>query len=82
MLPKISIIYSREKQQLNAKRRRSAPAALDCLGLEAQDQDSKGKTKTKTEAVTLKTKTKTKTVKILPRDCLETRQCLEASHHC
>ena len=60
MLPKISIIYSREKQQLNAKRRRSAPAALDCLGLEAQDQDSKGKTKTKTEAVTLKTKTKTK----------------------
>ena len=66
MLPKISIISSRKKQQLNAKRRRSAPAALDCLGLEAQDQDSKGKTKTKTKAVTLKTKTKT--VKILPRD--------------
>ena len=54
-------------------------------------QDSKSETKTKTvitmtetmtKALTLKTKTKTETVKILSQDCLETRQCLETSHHC
>ena len=39
------------------------------------------KTETKTKALTLKTKTKTETVKILSQDCLETRQCLETSHH-
>jgi len=33
------------------------------------------------KAVTLKTKSKTKTVEILSRDSLETRRCLEASHH-
>ena len=38
------------------------------------------KTETKTKALTLKTKTET--VKILSQDCLETRQCLETSHHC
>jgi hypothetical protein len=42
--------------------------------------------KTKTKTVRLKTKTntvrlKTKTVKMLSRDCLKTRPCLEASHH-
>ena len=37
------------------------------------------KTETKTKALTLKTKTET--VKILSQDCLETRQCLETSHH-
>jgi len=41
-----------------------------------RDQDTTFDTKTK--AVTLKTKT----VKILSQDCLETRQCLETSHHC
>ena len=40
------------------------------------------KTETKTKTLTLKTKTKTETVKILSQDCLETRQCLETSHHC
>ena len=39
------------------------------------------KTETKTKTLTLKTKTKTETVKILSQDCLETRQCLETSHH-
>ena len=38
-------------------------------------------TETKTKTKTLRLKTKTKTVKMLSRDCLETRQCLEASHH-
>jgi len=47
-----------------------------------QDITFETKTKTKTKAVTLKTKAKTKTVEILSRDCLETRQCLETSHHC
>jgi len=32
--------------------------------------------------VETKTKTKAKTLKILPRGCLETRQCFEAPHHC
>jgi len=35
----------------------------------------------KTKAVTLKPKTKIKTVKIVSRDSLEKRQCLEACHH-
>jgi len=43
-----------------------------CLD-ETRDQDTTFETKTK--AVTLKTKTKR--VKILSRDCLQTRKCLE-----
>ena len=42
---------------------------------------TKTETKTKTLTLNTKTKTKTETVKILSQDCLETRQCLETSHH-
>jgi len=60
---------------------RLGPNCLDkCLD-ETRDQDSTFETETKTKAVTLKTKTKTKTGKLLSRDCLKTRQCLETSHH-
>jgi len=48
------------------------------VSLEAQD--SNGKTRTETVMVKIKTITlTTKTVKILTRDCLKIRQCLETS---
>ena len=44
-----------------------------------QDRGSLVKTEAKTEAGGVETDTEA--VKILPRGCLEARQCLEAPHH-
>ena len=60
---------------------------MKCLD-EARDQDSKyrdqdqdNEAQDQDQDSEARDQDKTKTVKMLSRDCLETRQCLEASHH-
>ena len=60
----------------------SVATVLKCLD-EARDQDSKyrDQDQDQDQDSEARDQDKTKTVKMLSRDCLETRQCLEASHH-
>ena len=52
---------------------------------EARDQDSKyqdqGQDQGQDQESEAQDQDKTKTVQFVSRDCLETRQCLEAPHH-